>query len=167
MAMPDAPMGPKGPDPFEYERPPVVTPIRRTSRKRSRKVKHRPRPSSRRGRLQLIAVFFALRVVDALYYVGILGAGSKSQLFAGVLVNAIWTTTLLTGIWFRKSWCRGLLILFLGLAIVIAMVALPSVLPILTNNRLIALFGVATLANAAIIWLLVDSPDIKRIASRS
>ncbi len=161
------PEAPKGPDPFQHERPPVMTPIRRSSRKRARKVKHRPRPSSRRGRMQLLAIFFALRVVDALYYFGIQGAGNKSPLLGSILVNAIWTTTLLIGMWFRKSWCRSLLIIFLGLAIVVAVVALPSVLPILTNNQLIVVFGAAMLVNAAIIWLLVNSPDIGRIASRS
>jgi hypothetical protein len=152
------------PDPFPRE---IGKPIRRSGSRHGKKLRRRSHSNARRGRIWLILIFLALRGIDALYYFGIQAAGDKSRPLAAIATNVIWTTALLCGIWFHRDWCRAVLIFFLALGVLAGVVGIPSILPMVTNNRELAILGAATLGNAAVAWILATFTDIKRLANRS
>jgi hypothetical protein len=158
---------PEGPEPLPSEGAPAPARTRRSKQRRKRREKNRSRTSAARGRLLLVVIFCALRGVDALCYFGNHGAGSKAALLGGIVTNAAWTTALLAGIWFRQNWCRYVLIFFMGLAVAVALVAIPSMIPDLKGNGILTVLGAGTLIYAGLAWLLVNSADIHRLTSRA
>jgi hypothetical protein len=157
------------PDPLLPESPAPAR-RRRSGRRRARRQKERSRTRGLRARWLLILIFCALRLADLLYYFGFQAAidrADKSRLLGAIVAGVIWTTALLMGVWLRRDWCRYVLMIFLGLAVAGALIAIPSVLPMLASHNAVAILGAGTLINAAIAWLLAWSPDIKRLTNRT
>jgi hypothetical protein len=119
-----------------------------------------------RGRLLLVAIFFALRVGDALVcYAG--ATGLHSPVAAAVITGCLWTTALLAGIWFRQEWCRWALMVALLLSILSAVWILRPAFDLpLHYTQVLVLLAVA-LINAGAAWAIVKLRDIRRITSRS
>jgi hypothetical protein len=158
--------------PFEGSAAPDAPRIPRFGRHSSRRRQHRSRPSTRRGRQLLLLIFCVSRAMDVLYYFGFHVTGDRAAPMnmvglVCIVTDAIWTTALLAGIWHRQNWCRYFLTFFLEIAIFGAVVVVPCLYPVLTDERLMTLLGAGTLVNAAIAWLLITSPDIRRITSKA
>lgn len=86
----------------------------------------------------------------------------------GSLINTvIWTTALLIGIWYRQNWCRYVLIAMLILTVVTFMIIVPEAVVLLDDDMLFVLFGGIALAYAAMVWVLISSPDIRRLTDRT
>lgn len=127
--------------------------------------KYPPLGSSRRGKVWLVLIFFALRGMDAYMYFGN-PFGISSQLAGAILSAMVWTTALLAGIWFRQSWCRHVLPIFLLLGSIGVMIVYSSVNSPVTIESMIVFFAGFGLGNTAIAWALITSPDIKRLTNR-
>ncbi len=92
--------------------------------------------------------------------------GDKSRLLSWIFIGALWTTTALCGLWFRKSWCRFALSLLIVLSTVASMTLIlrEDLHPPIRISFIIVLL--APVINGAAIWALNTSPDIQRLTSR-
>jgi hypothetical protein len=128
--------------------------------------KGRTSGSSRRGRLLLIAIFCALRGADILIIIAG-AAGLRSPATAAVLTGALWTTTLLVGIWFRQEWCRWALMTVLMGCILAATYFLRGAFDLPLHYSSLAVLGVVALIDASAAWAVIELRDIRRLTSRS
>jgi hypothetical protein len=134
-----------------------------------RRRKHRGRSrfgNSSRGKLSLIAMFLILRCLDFFIFFE-WPAVNKSEVFVTILNNVIWTTALLTAIWFRKSWGRYVLIFFLPLSVISALILLPDFwIKFDADNRLLLIITVTLAAQGTVAWFLMFSRDLDRLTGR-
>jgi hypothetical protein len=134
-----------------------------------RRRKHRNRSllgSSFRGKMSLIAIFLIFRALDAFIYFEY-PALNKSSLTGAIINSTIWTTALLTAIWFRKGWARYVLIFFQALGAVSDLILLPDFwIKFDADNRLLAIMAVAFVVHAGIAWFLLFSRDLERLTGR-
>jgi len=128
--------------------------------------KGRTAGSSRRGRVLLILIFCVLRVADALVcFSG--PASARSPAVAAVLIGALWTTSLMVGIWFRQEWCRWALMVVLLLSILSAMFFLRDAFDLPVHAGPILVLLVIALINSGAAWGVIQLRDIRRLTSRS
>jgi hypothetical protein len=128
--------------------------------------KGRPSGNSARGRLFLVLIFLVLRLGDALVYFG--GPSSaKSQLLAGVLTGALWTTALLAGVWFRQDWCRWALMVALIACIFASAAFLRAAFDLPLNYRLMSILLAVAAINGGAAWAVIALRDIRRVTSRA
>jgi hypothetical protein len=134
---------------------------------------HRRRRRSRssggsefRGKLWLIFIFLALRSIEVFMYL-LVPTENNTRVLASLINTVIWTTALLIGIWYRQNWCRYVLIAMLILTVVTFMIIVPEAVVLLDDDMLFVLFGGIALAYAAMVWVLISSPDIRRLTDRT
>jgi hypothetical protein len=120
-----------------------------------------------RAKVSIVGIFLALRTLDAFVYFQIPG-GDKSALLGAIINNTIWTTVLLAAIWFRKSWARYVLVIFLLVGVISTLVVVPDLLIKLNaDNRMATVLGVSAIVYTVIIWHLLFSSDVDRLTGRS
>ena len=133
---------------------------------RRRRRSHSSQGSDFRGRLWLILIFLALRGIEVVTYL-LVPEENNSRLIGSIINNAIWSAALLTGIWYRQNWCRYILIGLLLVTVVTLMIVLPDALVLLGDDLIVVLLAGITLAYVAIVWVLISSPDIRRLTDRT
>lgn len=84
-----------------------------------------------------------------------------------ILPAAIVTTILLAAVWCRQNWARYLLILLMLARVVSSMIFLPDVIePMLADHANLFRMTFGPVTDSLIAWVLICSPDIKRLTSR-
>ena len=61
------------------------------------------------ARMWLVGIFVFFRLLDVAM-VMVTAPAKRSQMVAALVLGALWTTTLLVGVWMRKRWARYILI---------------------------------------------------------
>jgi len=133
---------------------------------RRRRRSHSSRGSDFRGRLWLILIFLALRGIEVVMYLAFPEVYSP-QVVGSTINNVIWSAALLTGIWYRQNWCRYILIALLLISVITLMILLPDALVLLEDDMIVVLLAGITLAYVAVVWILISSPDIRRLTDRT
>ena len=138
-----------------------------TGRRRTHRVEHWTHGSSRRGRLWLILIFFAMQGADAILYFGA-PPSNRFHLLGSIITSTIWTTALLGGIWYRNNWCRYVLFFLLMFNVVLPVIQIYDVWLLRHIVNFTALYSIiaATVIFGGVAWTLIFSPDIKRLTSR-
>src|SRR5260370_39941238 len=114
----------------------IEQPSRTFAEPRRHRPKYHYRGMASRGRMWLLAIFCALRGIEVLIYLGTT-ASDKSRLIGTILVNVVWTTALLTGIWLRQNWARYVLILLMFIDVVSSMIFVPELVSRTTTTATI------------------------------
>jgi len=122
--------------------------------------------SSRRGRLYVLLIFCALRIPDACAYFGS-PQGAKRAMIAAIITGALWTTSLLIGVWFRHDWCRPSLAVVLIGSMLATLYVLHSAFDSGINPASAALFSVIAAVDIAAAWAIVGLRDIRHLTSRA
>lgn len=120
-----------------------------------------------RAKIGLAVIFLMLRALDVFLYTHLFNIG-KPALLAALINNAVWTTVLLGAVWIRKNWARYVLIafLFLGLAVIFALLPDFSMKSNGDNRTFMILVGCAAVDLGISVFLLCSS-DLERYTGRS
>lgn len=116
-----------------------------------------------RARLWLVGLWFLLRVTDVAVYFSL---DITNQALPGLMVSTfLWSTVLLIAIGFRQSWARYFLF---ALQLLGGVLALAGSIYILAEgyNGAGTVFLVGLLYSV-VAWILITSPDIKRLTCKT
>src|SRR5687768_14387418 len=124
----------------------------------------------RKGRVVLVAVFFALRAVDVLIYLLARAepAGfDRARLVSFLVCLALWTTSLLVGMWLRQAWARYLMIAFVFLSGLVELLWLPSAFFEVPGPILQPILTAIGVIHAGILYALIGIPAVRRLTSQA
>jgi hypothetical protein len=144
----------------------LIGPEREHHRSRSQ---HGYHTHFRSGRMWVAVIFCLLRVVDLLVYlsVGFYDIAGANQ---AVMVSALWTTSLLVGMWMRQGWARYILIGLMIIGVAAGVFALADIsvrAPDAMGNPAFGMAVVMVMIDAAILGMLIGLDSVRRLTNRS
>jgi len=128
-----------------------------------------PRRSHRanftKGRTWLVVIFLLLRGIDCFAFLTLRDL-HRQQMLILITLSTLWTTVLLSTIWFRKEWARyvmiSLLLVMVGVAFILEVGFSDTV-----AGKTIPVLGVYTTGQLAAALMLIFFPSIRKLTSRA